>query len=85
MTENFSTCDLDLAAAVMVAAGCDPEVVPDPTNPQVARFVFDDTPRVRAVVMAYTSDQLTVPARQYAGIRHRLFKLARSMRWGGGR
>jgi len=75
MTE-FSTEDIDLAAAIMASTGRQPEVFRQPGCPLVTFECLDDE-HTRQTIFAYAGGDLSLPVRRFAACRSLLYRLAR--------
>lgn len=76
---EFSTTDLDLAAAIMAATGKQPEVFRQPGRPLVT-FEFPDDEATREIIISYASGNLILPVKQYAACRMALYRRVREYR-----
>ena len=73
---EFSTTDLDLAAAIMTATGRQPEVFRQPGRPLVT-FEFPDDEPTRKIIFAYAGGDLSLPVKQFAACRSLLYRYTR--------
>ena len=76
---EFQTSDLDLAAAIMVATGRQPEVFQQPGRALIT-FEFPDDEATRSVIIAYAAGELVQPVRRFAACRAWLYRQAKGVR-----
>lgn len=73
---EFSTTDINLAAAIMTATGRHPEIYRQPGHSLVA-FEFPDDQPTRNIIFVYAGGELSLPVKQFAACRSALYREAR--------
>lgn len=83
MAGVFHTADVDQAAYLRCKNVRYLRIERCPSNPNLADFVFDETPELYAALREWGDDAATVNAREFAKRRRKLFTLARVAVAGG--
>jgi hypothetical protein len=78
---EFSTEDLDLAAAIVTATRKRPRVCKH-TDRQLVTFIFPNDEPTQAVILAYAGGTLIQNVRKFAACRFQLYRLARANKEG---
>lgn len=78
---DFTTTDIDLAAAIMTATGKKPLAIRP--GVQLVEFVFPDDETTQAVIKRYAGNSLLQDVRRFGAHRAWLYRQARDVARGG--
>jgi len=76
---EFSTVDLDLAAAIMTATDKQPEVFQQPGQSLVS-FEFPYDKPTQTTILAYSGGELVQPVKRFAACRAWLYRRAKGVK-----